>query len=229
MAEKKVPVFVCTDDETDSADEAFVFTRKRKGDVFFIDLTDEQSKCKKAKTELESKVKYTCSDNVDTSGVEDEGATGDPDIQVVKVIPGEESDAGSSMVAEAVKQQPSTFDDECSVVKVSVPKLMSPPCVVRVVGAPYMAGEVIDLTKPPHVEISKSSSDDGHGGHVIEAMSSQKEDVIVSNNAGSTFGLPDSDEYAVKADDFSQNQLGDPVAHALYDNILVLGQYNLSN
>ena len=42
MADKKVPCFVSTDEETDSADECFTFTRKRKGNIFFIDLTEKE-------------------------------------------------------------------------------------------------------------------------------------------------------------------------------------------
>ena len=52
MSEKKV-IENClpSEEDTDSSDEAFVFTRKRKAISFFIDLTEGESDCKKKKTE----------------------------------------------------------------------------------------------------------------------------------------------------------------------------------
>ena len=43
-------------DETDSADETFLFKRKRKADPFFIDLTDGQPEAKKKRRHLDGSV-----------------------------------------------------------------------------------------------------------------------------------------------------------------------------
>ena len=226
MAEKNVAVFISSD-ETDSADEGFVFTRKRKADSFFIDLTDDDCKRKKANCENESKKKPTCSDDVSTSGTEDKGSGAKAEIVVLKVIPGDDlgPKSFSAKQTKQVKEETASISDECEMLKVSLPKLMSPPRVVQVVGAPYMSGDVIDLTKPPAIEQHKQCTQRAEVAEFCKEKS-------CNNNDGNSASSQDSAEstsmedstFHVRDEDVSPNQLGDPKARELFDRVLYLGE-----
>ena len=90
MADKKMQKFVSSNgDDMDSANEAFVFTQKRKVNSFFMDLTEHDSKSKKQKTKntVDTDVDVTPSDGA-RENVRPDG-TAEPEVQVVKFVRGD--------------------------------------------------------------------------------------------------------------------------------------------
>ena len=113
MANNAIDILsACSGDETDSAEETFAFTRKRKANCFFIDLTDDDKQQSK-KTKPSEKPEEA---KAAVQEYPDEAAAADSEIEVVKVIP---PDASTSHCA-----------SHAAKVKVPLPKLFSPPHVV---------------------------------------------------------------------------------------------------
>ena len=153
----------------------------------------------------------------------------DSEIQVIKVVEGEKARSGNISSPPHAKSEVSCNDD-CAVVRVSVPKMMLPPRVVRVVGEPFMCGEVIDLTKAPSIDKKKSSKRHSSAHVSVPAKSKKsKVDARNSDGIGKVCGVSsscDGSEYVVKDEDISPNQLGNAEACKAYDNMLRLGEYD---
>ena len=200
MAENTLPnLSQSSAEETDSADESFTFTRKRKANSFFIDLTDEG---KKMKTEVEVP---NLRDN--------ESATANGEVHIVKVVPGDGcmGNSGNGDEVPTGCQEKASSAAEFSLIKVPLPKLFSPPCVV---GAEYKCGEVIDLTqssaaakKWPKTEKSDDAS----------AVSTVCEVTASAGGDNSTLGCSASGEVY-------QNQLMDPRVEEEHNQNLWLGK-----
>ena len=144
MSENKyVKLLLAPDSETDSADESFVFTRKRKADKFFIDLTDENSTCNKiSRNEVE--LVPNMAQNVVQVNPEVNGRAqpeGNSEVQVAKFIPGDQLALKNEHDSVTLK----TISQPSRHVQRSLPDLKSPPHVARVTTA-RKSSHVIDLT-----------------------------------------------------------------------------------
>ena len=151
-------------EETDSADETFVFTKKRKPDAFFVDLTDEADNAKKLKTDMKGLA----------NGREFKfGTSAEKDIEIVKVVPGDSS--SSDLKLPKRDDEESSTSEGKSVVEVKVPQLFSPPHVVHVVDANFkLSGEVVDLTKVVREENSNTHDTDKVQVQVVEDSPDEK-------------------------------------------------------
>ena len=136
-------VSISSNEDTDSADESFVFT-KRKQSSFFIDLTDGESDSKRVKLDPKPVARAEVSE--------------DSEVQFVKFIPGESSSSQESAVSEVheVQIEDSGKSKSTAAVVFNTPKLFSPPRVVRVTSANYVKSHnVIDLTERVPVDQEK--------------------------------------------------------------------------
>ena len=193
MAQELSLHYSCSSDETESSDEVFVFSGKRKANSFFIDLTDDKLDAKKQKT-AENVVAQKPSGSAECPADSEAPSTSkcavplQDDIEIVKVVP-PKAEAGQieeEVEFHEVKSEIVSFE---AVTQMSVPKLFSPPRVVRVTSAQFVKlDDVIDLMKASQGEKSTIPMPDG--GQIIE----------------------------VETED-SPNQLGDKNARAAYDAI----------
>ena len=74
------------DSDTDSADETFVFTRKRKANKFFIDLTEEHPESKR---KINSDGSTSVANHFLANLHDDSDSCANQDIKILKVIPGD--------------------------------------------------------------------------------------------------------------------------------------------
>ena len=204
MTKKHIPEYFRSSDETDSADEAFIFTKKRKPDSFFIDLTEGESKSKKQK-----KLFSDTNDNIDSVRKCEQEVINqsgfDSEVQVLKFVPG----SSSNEKAEGPKcNVQACMVDSSSMIEVSTPKLFSPPRIVRVAGANFSkSADVIDLTQKNDSPIDKE--DEEVVPDSPQACTSKaKEDVCV------VCEVLESPQSPVP-----QNQLMDKTARAIFDSI----------
>ena len=110
MSQKPIEhIVLSSGEETESANETFAFAHKRKPSSFFIDLTEDMSKSKRARQE---------------SNVEDENSMQN-DVQFVKFVPPPAPSEVSSVIIEQAK----TFHPS-DVTTVSQPIFCSPPSIV---------------------------------------------------------------------------------------------------
>ena len=196
-------------EETESSDEVFVFSRKRKAHRFFIDLTDGENASKKSKKEVgeESKNGDTTSPASPEENIEKHSLPNDRDeeIHFVKFVPGQPA----SEVSE-VKIQEESGIDSCQVVEVKGPILCSPPCVFRVTGANYFkSSDVIDLTKGQEKQEPLPTSPDPHPSPK-ESLAADSPD----RSAGS-----EEMNLQIDCSPVPQNQLQDKKAAEIFDVI----------
>ena len=228
---KEFVVYVLSGEETESSDEAFVFTQKRKRSSFFLDsVPNESSAAKKTKIKLSKKSTSAVAEVLNSqcagSGIED--------VQIIDVVSG----------GKAVEQ--------CIEGKVSEVAMVSEPvaihqslCVVKEENASQKP-PLIDLTRSPPTDCtSAGQSDEGPFSKLQDASvhlksQSSPDPQIVDTSEGpinpdvarhspyspaQSIDLEDSDADA-DGDvhgELYQNQMMDPKVQALEYDSLYLG------
>ena len=187
-------------DDTDSTDEVFVFTQKRKASSFFIDLTDEEAPSKKPKNDT---IGQECDvQDIDCSKIKIKKQLPEDssDIEIVNFVPGDSSKVKSAVNDVAVEKLASV--NPSPVIKVPIPQLKSPPPVVRVTTAlSKKSRDVIDLT-----DMSESKE-----------KKWRKEEIQNEGNGAFSPDEPNESSQGLGIDDYPQNQLGDKKCAEMYD------------
>ena len=138
MANKQViNNLISSGDETDSADEVYAFTRKRKPHSFFIDLTEEEIESKRRKKNVSFH-----------SDGDAQVFDGESEVQVLKVVPPDSATCKEIETCEVSSTDKSPVQLMFSQVKVNRTTFCSPPPIVRIANADLSkSSNVIDLTK----------------------------------------------------------------------------------
>ena len=195
MSDKNISL-VLSGDETDSADEVFVFSQKRKADSFFIDLTEDEIEAKKQKR------------NQGDGGPEGNDGASEPEVEVVKFIPGDCAESKTVHSATVTVAQ-SIVMPSFSMLTVDKPIFCSPPHPVRLAdGDLFKSSNVIDLTKSGAVSVHNEEIQS-----VKELPQPSTSQVVSVEDGGAAAG--EVQESAPPP--LPQNQLMDEEAAALYD------------
>ena len=244
-ASKPVKKNDCSGEETDSSDETFSFTSKRKASAFFLDVSDSEEFPQKKKICLS--VETAPCDTTDCVA-EVACVSIEPVVHVDSDVPKGKCDSGASaFVPEiidltkeivSVKQEPVQFAQLSNAKECDVIDITNSPKQV------FTDQECADGLSDQHVDVTDSGKSQPEGQHIVQILEdstdgdddklpdlidlvpdvAQHDPVSTTSNINNRPGSPDDSSSNVQP--LPQNQLMDREASAMYDAVWYGKQYH---